>query len=186
MFELLILALAAAGPDDGIRLGLDPRPGVTPGENRTLSQPHPNATARMFPDMAIKGLRIDGDTLYVLVANQGRTRARGPIRVIATAESNGATAESAPARIGPLAAGHNRWVPLRDFAVKSATAGRSLVFALEDARVVSATVRLSPAISAAVDRTGRACLPSRGCLLELDETNNSLRAEGRTVPRGRP
>lgn len=187
MFDLLVFALAAAAQDPPPLFTRDPRPGVTPGENRTLSQQHPNATARTFPDMAIKGLRIDGDTLLVLVANDGEARARGPIRITAQAEANGTRAEAALARTGSLLSGQSRWVPLRGFAVKSASsAGAGSVFALEDAALVSVSVALAPAISAAVDRTGQACLPSRGCILERNEANNSVRALGKAIPRGRP
>jgi hypothetical protein len=188
MFELLVFAFAAAAQEQPPPLlGRDPGPGVTQAENRTLSQPHPFATARTFPDMAIKGLRIDGDTLHVLVANDGEARARGPIRIAARAEADGAKAEAAPARTGSLASGQSRWVPLRNFSVKSASAARSgSVFALEDAALVWVSVALAPAMSPAVDRTGQACLPSRGCMLERNEANNSVRAIGKAIPRGRP
>ncbi|HEU4704689.1 MAG TPA: hypothetical protein VFS45_03125 [Sphingomicrobium sp.] len=186
MLELLFFLLAAAPRDESVILTRDPPQGPMPGENRTLSQPHPNATARTFPDLAVKDMRIDGDTLHVLVANQGKARARGPIRIDARAESNGARAESAPARTGRLAGGESRWVPVRNFALKSAAAGRAMVFALEGSAVVSATVQLAPPMPAAVDRSGQACLPSRGCLVEFDLANNGLRAEGRSIARGRP
>ena len=187
MFDLLIVTLAAAAQELPPILIRDPRPGVTVAENHTLSQPHSNATARTFPDMAIKGLRIDGDTLHVLIANDGKARARGPIRITAQAESHGARAEAAPARTGTLLSGQSRWVPLRNFAVKSASAARSAsVFALEDAAEVSVTVELAPPMSAAVDRTGQACLPSRGCILERNEANNSVRAVGKAIARGHP
>ncbi len=189
MLDMLILALAAAAAQDSNPpiLTRDPRPGVTPVENRTLSQPHPYATDRMFPDLAIKGVRIEGDTLYVLVVNDGKARARGPIRVTARAETHLFNGVAAPVRIGNLKAGDSRWVPLRHFSVKSASAARSAsVFALEDARLVAATVSLSPPISAAVDRSGQACLPSRGCVREPNEANNSFRAEGDAILRGRP
>ena len=188
MLDMLILALAAAvqAADPPI-ITRDPPQGAMPGENRTLSQPHPYATDRTFPDLAINGLRLDGDTLYVLVVNQGGARARGPIRVTARAESNGVGIEAAPARTAALKSGESRWVPLRQFSLKSASAARSAsVFALEDASVVSATVSLAPPISAAVDRTGQACLPSRGCVGESNEANNSVRAQGQSIPRGRP
>ena len=188
MFDLLIFAIATAAQEQPPPLlTRDPRPGITPGENRTLSQPHPHATVRTFPDMTIKGLRIEGDTLYVLVANEGEARARGPIRITAQAEANGTRAEAGPARTGGLLSGKSRWVPLRSFAVKSASAARAgSVLALEDAALVSVTVALAPAMSAAVDRTGQACLPTRGCILERNEANNSVRAIGKVIPRGRP
>lgn len=190
MLDMLILALAAASAaqdPDPLIIIRDPPQGPMPGENHTLSQPHPYATDRTFPDLAIKGLRIEGDTLYVLVANEGKARARGPIRVTASAETQLVKGESAPARISNLMAGESRWVPLRHFSVRSASAAPSAsVFALEDARLVWATVRLPPPISTAVDRTGQACLPSRGCVLEPNEANNRFRAEGETIVRGRP
>ena len=188
MLDLLLLALAAAVQNvDPPLITHDPPQGAMPGENRTLSQPHPYATDRTFPDLAINGLRLDGDTLYVLVVNQGGARARGPIRVTARAESQRARSEAAPARTAALKSGESRWVPVRQFSLKSASADRSQsVFALEDASLVSATVSLPPPISAAVDRTGQACRPSRGCVAELNEANNSVRAQGQSIPRGRP
>jgi hypothetical protein len=190
MLDMLILALAAAAAQDPTNppiITRDPPQGAMPAENHTLSQPHPYATDRTFPDMAVKGLRIEGDTLYVLVVNEGKARARGPIRVTARAETHLVKGESAPARIGNLSAGESRWVPLRHFSVKSASAARSAsVFALEDASLVTATVSLSPPVPAAVDRSGQACLPSRGCVREPNEANNSYRAEGDAILRGRP
>ena len=187
MFDLLILALAAAAQDRQTIVIPDPPAGPMPGENRTLSQPHPYATARTFPDVAVKSLRIDGDTLYVLVANDGEARARGPILISAQAESNGARALAVPARIAGLLSGQRRWVPLRNFSVKSAAAnGTAAVFALEDASFVSASATLATPMSAAVDRTGQGCLPSRGCVVEPNEANNSLRADGKAILRGRP
>jgi hypothetical protein len=190
MLDMLILALAAAAAAQDpspLLLTRDPPRGVTPVENRTLSQPHPYATDRTFPDLAVKGVRIEGDTLYVLVANEGKARARGPIRVTASAQTDRFTGKAAPARIGNLLAGESRWVPLRQFSVKSASAARAdSLFALEDASLVTAAVSLPPPISAAVDRSGQACLPGRGCILEPNEANNLYRAEGDAIGRGRP
>ena len=190
MLDMLMLALAAAAAAQDLNppiLTHDPPPGVTPVENRTLSQPHPYATDRTFPDLAIKGIRIEGDTLYVLVANDGKARARGPIRITARAANDQFAVESAPARIGNLLAGQSQWVPLRHFSVKSASAARTAsVFALEDASLVTAAVSLSPPISAAVDRSGQSCLSSRGCVREPNQANNLYRAEGDAIVRGRP
>ncbi len=168
MFQLLTLALAVAAQDNGIRNGVDPPQGPMPGENRTLSQDHPNRDERMFPDLAVKDLRIDQGTLYVLVTNKGEGRAKGPIRVTARAEANGIKSEAPVARIGTLNGGESRWVPVRNVALDGAT-------------LVSAAVRLPPPVSA-LDRSGQGC----DCIPELDETNNGFSAAGSAIARGRP
>ena len=169
MFQLLMLALAAAAQDDSVIRGLDPPQGPMPGENRTLSQDHPNRDERMFPDLAVKDLRIDQGTLYVLVTNKGEGRAKGPIRVTARTEANGTKSDAPVARIGSLKGGESRWVPVRNFALDGAT-------------LVSAAVELPPPVSSAVDRSGQGC----DCIPELDETNNGYSAAGSAIARGRP
>lgn len=184
MFQLLMLALAAAAQDNGILNGVDPPQGPMPGENRTLSQDHPNRDERMFPDLAVKDLRIHEDTLYVLVTNEGGARAKGPIRITARAEANGVKSEAPAARIGSLKGGESRWVPLTDFSVKTASTTPSApIFALGGANIVSAAVQLPPPGSA-FDRTGQSC--SRDCIQELDEANNGFSAAGSAIARGRP
>ena len=189
MFQLLMLAYAAAAQDTRPPvIRIDPPRGVTPFENRTLSQPHLNQSPEtMFPDLAIKKLRIDGDTLHVLVVNQGKIRAKGPTRLTARAEMNGVRGEASPARIGTLKAGESRWVPLRNFSVRSAASGLSApVFALEGASLVSAALRPPSPTSRAVDRTGQDCDPTHGCIRDMDETNNSLTEAGSAISHGRP
>ncbi len=184
MFGMLILALAAVAQDRGpLFVNHDPPPGPRPAENHTLSQPHRNMDARMFPDLAVKDLRIDGDTLYVLVANQGGARSGGPIRVAAQAEVNGARIVAGPARIGRLKGGETRWVPLNRFSVAAASIAGAvpMLFALDDASVVLAEVSV-PAESASLDRTGQGC----DCVDEVDLSNNGVRADGKAITRGRP
>ena len=186
MFQLLMLALAVAAQDNGsILRHVDPPQGPMAGENRTLSQPYPGQDLRTFPDIAIKDLRIDKDTLYVLVTNEGEARAKGPIRITARAEANGVKSEAPAARIGSLKGGESRWVPLTDFSVKTAsTAPSAPIFTLDSASIVSAAVRLPP--PATLDRSGQGCVASRGCIQDLDETNNGLSATGSAIARGRP
>jgi hypothetical protein len=145
------------------------RVGTTPFENHTLSQPHRNMDDRMFPDIAVKDMRIDGDTLYVLVKNQGGSSARGPIRVVARAEANGVRSDARPARLSMLGPGESRWVPLEHFKV-----------ALADASRVSVTAVAAP--PPALDRSGQDC---NQCT-DLNEENNGLSAPSAAIGRGRP
>jgi hypothetical protein len=61
MFQLLMFALATAAqdPNGWIFIRRDPPQGPMAGENRTLSQWHPNQDLRTFPDIVIGDLRID-------------------------------------------------------------------------------------------------------------------------------
>jgi hypothetical protein len=183
MLQLLMLTLAAAAQD---RSGNDPPQGPMPGENHSLSQDHPNREEQMFPDLAVKDLRIDQGTLYVLVTNESKVRADGPIRITARAEANGIKSEATAARIGSLKGGESRWVPLSNFAVKSASTARyAPIVTLDGASLISAAVRLPPPGSA-VDRSGQGCTTSLGCIRELNESNNDFSAAGSDIARGRP
>ena len=90
------------------------RNGPTPWENHPLPPPHWKRGAQ--PDLAIKDVRIDRDTLYVLVANQGKARAEGSIIVGARAESEGTRHDAVPARVARLNAGESRWIAIRSVA----------------------------------------------------------------------
>lgn len=187
MIDLMLIALAAAVQEDpGVTLPEPNRAGPTPVEFRTLSMPHRNSKPiPLYPDVAIKDVRIDGNTLHVLVANQGRVRTQGSLKVSALARSNGLDAEAAPVRIGSLPAGKSRWVALNRFSVKAA-AQAAPAFALQDAALVLADVRQQSQMSRAVDRTGQACDPARGCGMELEQGNNRFAAAGSAIARGRP
>ena len=182
MYVTLLLAfLAAAQGQSEIIVGNDPSQGAMPGENRTLSQWHRNMDDRMFPDLAVKDMRMDGDTLHVLVTNQGGYRAEGPILVTANAVANGISGEAAPERLGSLSAGKSRWVALRQFSLKAASSNRGgPVFALDGAYAVTATVRQSAAPAPALNRSGQSCDQCR----EVNEANNSLSAEGAALDVG--
>lgn len=159
MSSLFLLALAqAAGPDIVTR---DPPQGVMPGENRTLSQPHRNMDDRMFPDIAVKDLRVDGDTLRVLVANDGRVDARTAIRLVARTRETQVVSRSPRLR-----AGESRWVALSGFG---------------GAGAVSATVRLQPQ-AASLDRSGKGC---DGCE-DYNGANDSLTRSGDAIEPARP
>jgi hypothetical protein len=143
--------------------------GPTPAENIWLRPAHKNSDDRMFPDIAVKDMRIEGSTLYVLVKNQGGSSARGPIRVTARAEANGVKSDAPPARLASLGAGESRWVPLEHFKVALAEASR-----------VSAVALAAP--PPALDRSGQAC---NRCT-DLDQANNGLTAPSSAIARGRP
>ena len=185
MFQLLMFALAATAQDDGqVFRRLDPPRGPFPAENYRLSQWHANQDLRTFPDLAVNDLRIDQGTLYVHVTNKGKARAKGPISVTAHAETNGVKSDAVAVRIDSLKGGESRWIPLTHFSVKTASTEPSVpIFALGNASVVSAAVKLPPPGSA-FDRSGQAC--SRTCTQELDEANNDFSEAGSAIARGRP
>jgi len=192
MFVPLLLALAPAPALPVMTLPMIPREtpvmreprvaGVTPLENRTLSQPHANSDNRMFPDIAIKDLRIDGDTLYVRLANHGRGAAQMPILVTARAIAGGVRSDLAQVRTGRLMAGESRWVSIKGFSVRTAATTPS-VFALSNASTISAVARLLPSTAGMLDRSGEGC---GECTSEADETNNALTLSGAALKYGRP
>jgi hypothetical protein len=159
----------------------DPRQGPMPAEFHTLSQPHPGADDRMFPDIAIGAMKIDGDTLYVQVKNLGRSASQSGVLVAVRAEANGMKSERAQVRTGRLSAGEARWVPVRGFSVRTASTSAP-VFALDSASSVSATATLQLAATPALDRSGQ----GRQEMSDRDESNNSVTLSGDTVQRGRP
>jgi len=152
-----------------------------PYEWHTLSQPHPNSDDRMFPDIAVKDMRIDGDTLYVRLVNQGRGGARVPILVVARAAANGIKSEEVQARTPRLASGESRWVALKGFSVKSAAISAP-VFDRASSSAVSAAAWLTPSTARNLDRSGQRC----GCSIDLDEKNNILSLNGNSIVHGRP
>jgi hypothetical protein len=187
MFHLLVMTLAAAAQEAAPVIIPEPHiAGPTAVEFRTLSMPHRNSKPiPLYPDVAIRDVRIDGNTLHVLVANQGRVRTQGSLKVSARVSGNGLDAEAAPVRIDSLPAGQSRWVALSKFSVKAA-GHAAPAFALQDAAVVLADVRQQSQMSRAVDRTGQACDPAQGCGMELEEGNNRFAAAGSAIARGRP
>lgn len=180
MPAMFILALA---PAIGPLIIRDPPRGPMPAENHSLSQPHANMDSRMFPDMAVKELRIDGDTLYVLVRNEGGVAAEGPMKILARAEGNGVRSAAAPLRLSTLAPGEKRWVAVRGFAVRSAATREGPVFALQDASFVTAEVKPRQAVPNKLDRSGRG---SERVVPEFNDANNSLGASGSRIVRGKP
>jgi hypothetical protein len=151
--------------------------GPTALEWHTLSQPHPKSDDRMFPDIAVKDMRIDGDTLYVRLVNQGRGSARTPIMVVARAAENGMKTDEVQLRTDRLAAGESRWVPLKGFSVKSASV-TAPVFDLASASAVSAAAWLLPSTAGALDRSGQSC---GECATDSDTSNNLLTLQGNSI-----
>jgi hypothetical protein len=189
---LSILALILAAPASAALPAAPPMPhevpmrrefvGPTPGENHTLSMPHPNSDDRMFPDIAIGALQIDGDTLYVRLINRGSGPAQVPIVVAARAKIGGVATDLAQARTGKLMAGESRWVQVKGFSMKTA-ATNAPVFALENAGAVSAIARLVPSSAGVLDRSGQGC---GECTAEMDLANNSVTLAGTAIKHGRP
>jgi flagellar basal body L-ring protein FlgH len=156
--------------------------GPTPYENHSLSQPHPNSDNRMFPDIALKALKVDGDTLYVQLTNKGRSATQSTTLVAARAVANGMKSDLAQARTGRLAAGESRWVPVKGFSVRTASTSGA-VFALSNATLVSAAARILPSAAGTLDRSGQGC---GSCTAEADESNNELTRSGAAIEHGRP
>ena len=168
---LHLLLLAAAAPDiPPVHPNAEIFRGVTPGENIYLRPGHANSDDRMFPDIAVQDLRIDGDTVYVLVKNQGARSAQG-IQVTARADGSGTKSDAAAARLAKLPAGESKWVSVGKFKV-----------ALADARSISVAAKLPAALPSALDRSGQGC---EGCS-DLDESNNSLTEQASSIARGKP
>jgi hypothetical protein len=179
MLELILVAFAAAQETPPlVVIPQEPfRPGPTAAEFRTLSQPwRGNQPERMFPDLAIKDIRSDGDALYVLLANEGSVRARGPIKVSVRAETNGAGTDEAVARTDSLEGGESRWVKVRDAALASrATAAASQV---------SASAEQAAVVPRALDRTGQ--LHKQVGVGDVNEANNSLTLAASAIVQARP
>jgi hypothetical protein len=153
-----------------------------PAEWHTLSQPHANSDNRMFPDIAVKDMRIDGDTLYVQLVNQGRTGTRASITIIARAAAHGVKSEEIRGQTQRLAAGESRWITLKGFSVKAAAISAP-VFDLASASTVSAAAWLIPSTAGNLDRSGQGC---GECATDADEKNNILSLNGNSIVHGRP
>jgi hypothetical protein len=156
--------------------------GPTAVQFGTLSQPHRYSDDRMFPDIAIGALSIDGDTLYVQVTNKGRSPTRASTLVVARAQSAGARSDLAEARTGRLAPGETRWVAVKGFSMKTPSKSGP-VFALGNASAVSAAARLLPSSSGMLDRSGQGC---GDCSAEMGEDNNQLTLSAAAIKHGRP
>jgi hypothetical protein len=181
MLSFLAFAAAFVVQDQGpIVTTVDPSQGAMPGENSALAPPHKGSDDRMFPDIEIGALRIDGDTLYVQVRNIGKSPSQGSVLVSARASDSGMRSEPVQARTARLQPGETRWVSLRGFSVKTAS-NTSPVFALASATSIAASAQLLP-VSAQLDRSGQA----RQETADGDENNNSLVVEGSAIGRGAP
>jgi hypothetical protein len=186
MLTILAFAAAVAAQDPGsiqgpVIIGPDPRQGPMPYNFGLMAPSHRGSDDRMFPDIAIGELRIEGDTLYVQVRNVGHSATQGGVTVEARAEENGMNTEPAQARTGRLRAGEARWVPLRGFSVRTAS-NAAPVFALANATEVSATAMMQLAATPALDRSGQ----GRQDMFDMDEKNNSVTLEGSAIKHGRP
>ena len=153
---------------NGFTFGVDPPQGVMPGENIVLRPGHKNSDDRMFPDLAVKEMRIDGNTLYVRVSNEGLRGAKGPIRVTAQSAEGSVRHKAPSAKIYKLQPGESRWVPVQ--------------LALAQSGVVSAEIAPPQAPPWTLDRSGRGC---EACE-DRNEANNVLTAAAASIARGKP
>ena len=182
MFDAVILLLATPVIAERVLVIEPNRQGPTAPENTFLRPPHPNSD-EAAADIAVQDLRIDGDTLYVRVANKSRTRSRVPVLVSARAQSSAVKSEIAQVKVPQLKGGEARWVALSGFAFKTAAAGASPVFALDSAGSVTAAARLVPRTARTLDRSGKGC---GSCDADADQSNNMLTLGGSAIKRGRP
>lgn len=187
MLSLLFLAMAAptAGSPAQVESTMEHQletQGPMPAENYYLLPGRHKDDDAMYPDLAIKDLRIDGDTLYVLVKNEGALQAQGPVKLVARAEIGAMACDAAFATTAALGKGESRWVPVRGFSVKAASTSAP-VFDLENATAVAASVSASSGVPAALNRTGQGC---DRCSGDLNPANNSLALAGAAIKHGRP
>src|SRR5947209_1749478 len=185
MLNLLLLAMAAqtvptAPTEPPLR---ELYQGPMQAENIWLRPAHPGGPDyRMFPDIAVGELRIDGDTLYVRVLNKGASPTPGPVIVAARAEENGSKTDLVEQRTPKLLPGEARWVPLRGFSVKTAATSPA-IFALESASAIAAEAQMIPSSTEVLDRSGQTRFTGTA---DADQTNNSLALAGNVIKRGRP
>lgn len=186
MISLMVLAMAAQSANQAVAVQNQMHQleiqGPMPAENIYLRPGHKGSDDRMFPDIAIGALRIDGDTLYVRVTNKGHVPTGTFTLIAARAQVGGMTSDLAQARTGRLAAGENRWVAIKGFSVKTAS-NSAPVFALANASQVSAVARLLPSSAGTLDRSGQGC---GDCAADADESNNSLTLSGDAIGHGKP
>jgi len=161
-----------------------PRPvQVAPGAARTI---------RFGPDIVVKEIRKDGPSaVRVLIANEGTVDITGSFQLAAYAAGPGVSALGPPPMLlsaGPLKAGASQWVRIGTFVTAPPAAERALTLAdLSTVTVVADVYGGSggilgvpgpmPTTPSSFGSGGNTCTTERGCVAELDETNNSL-----TVP----
>ena len=158
--------------------------------------PAPSAqveAVRLKPDLVVKEIRIQNDrTMHVLVANIGTGGVAEPFPVRASVERSGTSYDLKPSYSAPLAAGAEAWVTIDGTGYEltkasSATAGADLLPPPAEAKSYWA---LWPSIfsgsswSSLFPAGKEPCKKVDGCVVELDETNNSYAIAG--VPRGTP
>jgi hypothetical protein len=179
---LLPLTLMLFAQSVSTVLAPDPPPGPMQAENIYLRPGHAYSDDRMFPDIAIGALSVDGDTLYVQLTNKGRSRTEVPIQIAARANAGSVKSQLAEARTGPLKAGESRWVAIHGFSVRTA-ATTPVVFALANATAVSAVARMLPPPGSSLDRSGQQC---GDCTQDADQTNNSVIVTADALKHGKP
>lgn len=177
MFGLFLLAIAQV---QTIRL-----PPLAPSEVLTV---------KMLPDLVVKEIRIQDDNkMHVLVANTGTGAILEPFAVRASVEIAGTSYDLQPQYIAPIAVGGQAWAELTARGLPmtraaSATAGADL---LPEPKPRT-SVAWWPNPMAGYDAAMRASFPGMvepckvvtGCVVEIDESNNSYAVAG--VPRGTP
>jgi hypothetical protein len=174
---LLFVLMTAPVFGDGQPVFMRDRQGPTPVNDLFLRPDHPPE----LPDLAVNDIRIDGDTLYVQVKNNG-TRSRVPVMVTARVESAGIKSDLAKVRTDKMAKGETRWVALSGFSYKSAGTAPG-VFVLADASSVSAGAHLIPSTASTFDRSASSC---GTCSADADNSNNEVTVGKDAIKPGKP
>lgn len=150
-------------------------------------------TARLLPDLVVREIRIENDsTMHVLVANQGTAAVTEMFAVNANAEIAGQdVAAYQSAVVDRLAVGEQKWVQVNIWPSGGRLTGASSASASVDSpyRRPDTGIHLNLGgilprdVIAAMEQRDR-CTAERGCVVELDETNNGYAIAG--IPRGTP
>jgi hypothetical protein len=144
--------------------------------------------ANLKPDLVVKEMRKDGNTLHVLIANEGSADTVAVVRVSGDARYRSLRGRSADAYIGPLKTGATEWVEFAGFTDDDQsypTTPRLLgdwdqVTVVVDPPAYEGTVPGVPTTPSDM-MAKRTCTTAHGCIVELDETNNSLTAATATM-----
>jgi hypothetical protein len=188
MFHVLLALSATVAPPPGpiLRVQKPASPQVQ------LAPAGPARTLRFGPDIVVKEIRRDGTSaVRALVANQGNVDIATVFHLAAYASGPGGRAYGpAPFMLaaGPLKSGASQWVRIGPFVTEPPVEHAVTLADLTNVTVV-ADVYSSSAGSWVYAVPGPAsygddktCSKERGCVPEVDETNNSLTTPVSAMP----
>jgi hypothetical protein len=148
--------------------------------------PPMNTSVKLLPDIVIKEIRKDGPNgVRALVANEGSADESKPFSVVAWAQYRSRHGSSMPRYAGPLKVGQSEWVRFEGFVPdgESWYPGKPQT-TLADWETISVSADgyqapppWSSGLPPGFDPTKKPeCTPTYGCVVELDEHNNTLSA----------